>query len=76
MISDVLKTIKNMCSEYRFEDWLYLIAAVCVIIFGLYSCTGMMTRADMTKEQLMMARQDYLEKKWNALDEMVEMKVE
>tara|TARA_R110002073_G_scaffold5259_2_gene32731 strand:+ start:1764 stop:1880 length:117 start_codon:yes stop_codon:yes gene_type:complete len=38
----------------------------------------MMTRADntMTKEELMMLRQDYLEKKWKVLDEMVEMKVE
>jgi len=38
----------------------------------------MMTRADntITKQELMMLRQDYLEKKWKVLDEMVEMKVE
>ncbi len=41
MISDVLKTIKNMCSEYRFEDWVYLIAAISVVVFGLYSCANM-----------------------------------
>ena len=40
MISDVLKTIKNMCSEYRFEDWVYLIAAISVVVFGLYSCVN------------------------------------
>jgi len=44
MISDVLKTIKMMWLEYRFEDWVYLIASLCVIIFGLYSCTGMVLR--------------------------------
>jgi hypothetical protein len=78
MILDIWKALKNMRAEYSFESWFYVVIAMLVVVFGLYSCTTMMTRADntMTKEELMILRQDYLEKKWKVLDEMVEMKVE
>jgi len=41
MISDVLKTIKYMIQEYRFEDWFYLLVVLIIIIIGIYGFCAM-----------------------------------
>jgi len=40
MILNIWTRFKNMCVEYRFEDWLYLFAVLAIISYGMYGCAG------------------------------------
>ena len=50
MILDIWKALKNMRAEYSFESWFYVVIALLVIVFGLYSCTTIDEMVEMKVE--------------------------